>query len=157
GALGALGGGLGTSELEGGGGEASNAEIAGGAAAGLVVGSLLGLLAAHYLCEEAPPPPPPPPPPPAPPARGTKIAELPGANFEFNKANLTAEGKAKLSDAVGIMKQHPTLRVAVEGHTDSIGSEAYNMRLSERRAQTVADFLAENGISRSRMDVKGFG
>jgi OOP family OmpA-OmpF porin len=118
--------------------------------------SLVGLLAAHLLCEEARPPPAPPPPPP-PPARGTKIAEIPGANFEFNKANLTAEGKVKISEAVAIMKQHPTLRVSVEGHTDSIGGDAYNMRLSERRAQTVADFMAENGVSRSRMDVKGFG
>jgi OOP family OmpA-OmpF porin len=156
-ALGALGGGLGVAELEGS-GDPSNGEIAGGAAAGLVAGSLVGLITAHYLCLEAPPPPPPPPPPlPAPPAAGTKIAHLPGAHFAFDKATLTAEGREKVSEAAALLKQHPTLRVSVNGYTDSIGSDAYNLRLSERRAQTVADALVADGIAASRLDVRGFG
>ena len=157
GALGATGGGLGVSESEP---TPSEGEIAGGAAAGLVVGSLLGLVAGHYLCEEATPPPPPPPPPPAavaPPAKGTKIATILGPNFDFDKATLTAEGKSRVREAAALLKQHPTLRVSVEGHTDSVGKDAYNMRLSERRAQTVADLLADEGISKSRLDVRGFG
>ena len=157
-ALGAAGGGLGVSEVEP---TPSKGEIAAGSAAGLVVGSLVGLVAGHYLCEEATTPPPPPPPLPpaaaAPPAKGTRIANIPGPNFEFNKASLTAEGKSRVREAAALLKQHPTLRVSVEGHTDSIGGDAYNMRLSERRAQTVADVLADEGISKSRLDVRGFG
>jgi OOP family OmpA-OmpF porin len=156
GALGALGGGLGVAELEGS-GDPSSGEIAGGAAAGLVAGSLVGLITAHYLCQEAPPPPPPPPPPPAPPPAGTKIAHLPGANFAFGSATLTAEGRANASKAAGMLKQHPTLHVSVDGFTDSIGSEAYNQGLSERRAQAVADALVDDGIARDRLDVRGFG
>lgn len=154
-ALGATGGGLGVSEIEP---TPSKGEIAAGAGAGLLAGGLIGLLAGHYLCEEATPPPPPPPPPAAaPPAKGTKIATLRGPNFDFDKATLTAEGKSRVRDAAALLKPHPTLRVSVEGHTDSIGKDAYNMRLSERRAQTVADQLADEGISKSRLDVRGFG
>ena len=159
-ALGTLAGGLISAYAvnHGDSGGSKNWEIAAGTGAGLLAGSLVGLLAGHLLCEEAaPPPPPPPPPPPAPPARGTKIAHLPGANFAFDKSNLTAEGRARVREAAAVLKQHPTVRVAVNGYTDSIGSDAYNMRLSERRAQTVADALIEDGIARSRLDVRGFG
>jgi len=156
GALGATGGGLGVSEIEP---TPSKGEVAGGAAAGLVVGSLLGLVAGHYLCEEqaTPPPPPPPPAAAAPPAKGTKIATITGPNFDFDKASLTAEGKSRVREAAAVLKQHPTLRVSVEGHTDSVGSDVYNERLSERRAQTVAELLGVEGVSRSRLDVRGFG
>ena len=55
------------------------------------------------------------------------------------------------------MKEHPELRALVEGHTDSIGSEAYNLRLSERRANAVADYMESQGISSSRITTKGWG
>ena len=159
-ALGGVGGGLIASEAvnHGDSGGSKNWEIAGGTAAGVVAGGLVGLLLGHFICrEEAPPPPPPPPPPPAPPAKGTKIAHIPGANFEFNKSNLTAEGRSKIHEASDILKQYPNLRVSVDGYTDSIGSDSYNQRLSERRAKTVADALVADGISASRLDIRGFG
>jgi OOP family OmpA-OmpF porin len=108
-------------------------EIAAGAAAGLVAGGLIGYLIGHYACPEeevvvqkAPPPPPP---------KGTKIAEIPGPNFDFNKSTLTPAGKAKVADAARTLKDNPTIHVEVGGHTDSIGSDGYNQRLSERRAR----------------------
>jgi len=55
------------------------------------------------------------------------------------------------------MKEHSELRALVEGHTDSIGSEAYNLRLSERRANAVADYMESQGISSSRITTKGWG
>jgi len=55
------------------------------------------------------------------------------------------------------MKQHPEVRALVEGHTDSIGSDAYNQRLSERRANAVADYMEAQGISSSRITTKGWG
>ena len=59
--------------------------------------------------------------------------------------------------AVKVMKDKPNMRVSVEGHTDSIGSDAYNQKLSERRAQAVRDYLVSQGIDAARISVKGWG
>jgi OOP family OmpA-OmpF porin len=56
-----------------------------------------------------------------------------------------------------VLKDNPTIHVEVGGHTDSIGSDAYNQKLSERRAQTVATELEHDGISASRLTVRGYG
>jgi len=153
GTLGAVGGGVGVDQIEK---HPDDGERAAGAAAGLVAGGLIGYLIGHYACPEeeervvvTPPPPPP--------AKGTKIAEIPGPNFDFNKATLTPAGKAKVADAAKVLKDNPTVHVEVGGHTDSIGSDAYNQGLSERRARTVADELGRDGISASRLTVRGYG
>jgi len=155
GALGGVGGGLGVSEIEK---NPDNGEIAAGAGIGAAVGATIGALLGNYLCREepAPPPPKPAPPPPPLPAR-TKIDTLTGANFDFNKSTLRPEGKAKIDHAVKVMQEHTDLRVSVEGYTDSIGADAYNEKLSERRAQTVRDYMVEKGISPSRISTRGFG
>jgi outer membrane protein OmpA-like peptidoglycan-associated protein len=139
--------------------DASDGEIAGAAVGGTLVGGLLGFLAGQYICEEpeAAPPPPAPVAAPPPPARGTKIAELTGPNFAFNKATLTPGGRRVVADAARTLKGNPSVHVSVDGHTDSVGSEAYNQKLSERRARAVADALVEDGVDRSRLDVRGFG
>jgi len=154
GALGATGGGLGVAEV---GNEADNGDIAAGAAAGLVAGSIIGFTVGHFVCqpEEAPPPPPPPPPPPA--AAPKRVETLQGANFDFNKAQLKPSGVEKVDHAAQVLKQTPGTHVLVEGHTDSIGSAAYNQKLSERRAQTVRDRLVEDGIDASRITARGLG
>jgi outer membrane protein OmpA-like peptidoglycan-associated protein len=153
-AIGGAAGGVLVSQFENG---PDDGEIAAGAGGGTVGGGLVGYLLGYYLCPEeevaqaAPPPPPPPP------AKGTKIAEIPGPNFEFNKANLTAEGKAKVADASKILKDNPSIHVEVAGHTDSIGSDSYNQKLSERRAETVTNELVKDGISASRLTPRGYG
>jgi OOP family OmpA-OmpF porin len=155
--LGGVGGGLATSETGDG---RTDAERAGGAVGGTIAGGLLGWLVGHYVCEEAPeaaPPPPAPPPPPPPPAARKKIESLTGPSFDFNKATLTAEGRRHVDHAVSLMKESPTLTVVVEGHTDSIGSDAYNMKLSQRRADTVRDYMIKAGISGSRIKTEAFG
>jgi OOP family OmpA-OmpF porin len=153
GALGAVGGGVGVDQIEKG---PDDGERAAGAGAGLVAGSLIGFLVGHAICSE--PEAPPPPPPVAAPPKGTKIMELNGPNFDFNKATLNAGGRAKVAEAARTLKDNPSVNVSVEGHTDSVGSDAYNQRLSERRAQTVADALKAGGVSSSRItDVKGYG
>jgi OOP family OmpA-OmpF porin len=133
-----------------------------GAAAGggAVVGGAIGTLLGHIICdptEEAPPPPPPPAPPPPPPA--PKHIELSADTyFDFDKATLKPAGKERIdADVVRPMKEHPELRALVEGHTDSIGSDAYNQRLSERRANAVADYMESKGIATSRITTKGWG
>jgi OOP family OmpA-OmpF porin len=153
GTLGAVGGGVGVDQIENG---PDDGERAAGAAAGLVAGGLIGYLIGYYACpdeevvvqERVPPPPPP---------KGTKIAEIPGPNFDFDKSTLTPAGKAKVADAARTLKDNPSIHVEVGGHTDSIGSDGYNQRLSERRAKTVADELVHDGISASRLNVRGYG
>jgi outer membrane protein OmpA-like peptidoglycan-associated protein len=142
--------------------DAESGELAAATAGGAVGGGLLGGLGAYLLCEEAPAPPPPavaapPPPPPPAPKKGTKIAELAGPNFDFNKATLTPAGEKMVDGAARTLKDNPSMHVMVAGYTDSVGSDAYNQRLSERRAQAVARRLVDDGVSASRLDVKGFG
>ena len=127
-----------------------------GALAGAAVGTLLG----HLICDPKEETPPPPPvaqiPPPAPP-KGTKLATVGNAFFDFNKANLKPSAEDVLAEAVRTLKQNPDMRVEIDGHTDSIGSAAYNQRLSEKRAQAVKNYLVGQGISASRITAEGMG
>jgi outer membrane protein OmpA-like peptidoglycan-associated protein len=131
--------------------------VRGGAiAGGIVGGGAIGAVLGHLICDpvtEEPKPAPPPPPPPA----GTKISELPGANFDFNKATIKPEGKVKLDEAVALLNKYPDMKVSCDGYTDSIGSDAYNMKLSQRRAEAVVSYLESKGIAASRLTAKGFG
>ncbi len=125
---------------------------------GLVAGALLGALLGHAICDpmKAPPVPPPPPPPLAPPP-GTKLGELGAAHFDFDKANVKPAGAEILNGVVKTLKDHPSVKVDVEGHTDSVGSDAYNLKLSEQRAQAVTNYLVRQGIDSSRLMTKGYG
>ena len=62
-----------------------------------------------------------------------------------------------LNEAVLIMKKNPDLKVEVDGHTDSTGTAAYNMTLSEKRAEAVKKYFVDQGIDPSRLAAKGFG
>ncbi len=138
-------------------------DFATGIGVGVVTGALIGGFFGHCAfdpleVEEIAPPPPPPPPPPvakAPPPR-RKIV-LRGVNFDFDKATIRPDGVVILEEVVVILKDEPAIDVSVDGHTDGIGSEEYNQRLSERRAQAVRDYLAHKGISPSRLRTRGFG
>ncbi len=77
--------------------------------------------------------------------------DLKGVNFDFDKATLRPDAVAILSEATEILKRYPDLRVEVAGHTDSIGTDAYNQKLSERRAKAVYDYLTSNGVDASRL------
>jgi len=75
--------------------------------------------------------------------------------FDFDKYNLKPEGKKALDALVAEMKINQVEEVIVVGHTDSIGTEAYNQKLSERRAKTVADYLVSKGVPAAK--IKAFG
>ena len=77
--------------------------------------------------------------------------DLRGVNFDFDKATLRPDAADTLNEAVAVLKQYPEMRVEVAGHTDLCGAESYNQSLSERRAKTVYDYLASNGIDASRL------
>lgn len=111
-------------------------------------------LEANAVCK--PPPPPPPSPPPPPPAAQKKII-LRGVHFDFNKYNIRPEDAAVLDEAASILKDSPNVRVDVNGYTDSIGSVDYNLRLSEKRADSVVDYLEKQGVSADRLTPHGYG
>lgn len=98
------------------------------------------------------------------------VIDLRGVNFKFDRpktgeSNIeptlqvpTADSIAILDQAVDALNRYPEIKVELNGHTDSIGTDAYNQGLSERRAQIVADYLTSHGIDSSRITaVQGFG
>ena len=106
---------------------------------------------------ECVPPPPPPPPPPLPPPAAHEKVVLRGVHFAFNKATIRSEDMPVLDEAADSLRSSPNTRVNVNGYCDAIGSEEYNMRLSERRADAVAAYLEGKGISADRLIPQGFG
>jgi OOP family OmpA-OmpF porin len=92
------------------------------------------------------------------PLAGEKVLSLTGVNFAFDKADLTADAKEILGQAVTVLKDvDGVVEVRVEGHTDSIGSEAYNMTLSQKRAESVVDYLVSQGIDGNNLIAVGMG
>ena len=85
------------------------------------------------------------------------LFRLQEVSFEFNQATLTQAGRDTLDRVIATLQQRADLRIAVEGHTDPYGRAAYNQGLSERRAQTVVNYLAAGGVATTRMVSKGFG
>jgi outer membrane protein OmpA-like peptidoglycan-associated protein len=86
-----------------------------------------------------------------------KTVVLKGVNFEFNKATLTDDSKIILTRALNALNASPDLNVLIVGHTDNIGSAAYNKKLSFRRAEAVKSWLVRNGIAGKRLSVAGKG
>jgi OOP family OmpA-OmpF porin len=108
----------------------------------------------------APPPPKPaPPPPPAPAPQVQKITLASKALFDFDKAILKPEGKAAIdSEIIAKLPQVQKLElVLVTGHTDRIGTQQYNQKLSERRADAVRDYLVSKGVPRDKIETLGMG
>jgi len=85
------------------------------------------------------------------------IFSLEGVNFATDSAELTSAAEAELGRAIQALAENPGINIRVEGHTDSRGSESYNQSLSEKRAQTVFDYLVMKGVDRGRLSVKGYG
>ena len=82
---------------------------------------------------------------------------LKGVTFEFNSATLTSQATSRLDNVVNALKSSSDIDVLIKGHTDSIDTEAYNLKLSNERAASVKQYLIEHGIDASRLSSKGFG
>ncbi len=89
-------------------------------------------------------------------ARGL-IVNMSDVLFDTAKYTLRPAAREKLAKIGGIVLAHPGLRLEVEGHTDSVGGEEYNQRLSEQRAMSVRDYLVQQGISMNNVAARGFG
>jgi len=98
------------------------------------------------------------------------VIDLRGVNFKFDRPKSgehaieptlqvpTADSVAILDQAVDALNRYPSIKVELDGHTDSVGADAYNQKLSERRAQIVSDYLTAHGVGADRIvAVKGFG
>lgn len=77
--------------------------------------------------------------------------------FEFSKSDLGDSAKKNLNSLITVLNKYPNTNIEIQGHTDSRGTDDYNMGLSVRRATAVRDYLRQNGIIASRMTTKGFG
>jgi OOP family OmpA-OmpF porin len=86
-----------------------------------------------------------------------QIVELRGVHFEFNKATLLLDSKAILDRVALSLQNEPDVKAEIAGHTDSIGSDAYNQKLSEARAQSVVDYLVSKGVPADHLTAKGYG
>jgi outer membrane protein OmpA-like peptidoglycan-associated protein len=135
--------------------EETNAGI--GAGAGIVLGAIAGYTICAMMPETVPPPAAAPPvTKPEPVVKKTVV--LPGVQFAFDRADLGAAAKETLDREIATeLSANSALTVRVEGHTDALGSDAYNQSLSQRRAESVKKYLVDKGISSSRIEAKGLG
>jgi OOP family OmpA-OmpF porin len=79
-------------------------------------------------------------------------------NFDFNKATVRSADEAQLQQAIDFVKKYPGYKISIDGYTDSIGSEKYNLGLSERRAAAVKEYLLKHGVTDgARMKTAGYG
>jgi OOP family OmpA-OmpF porin len=120
------------------------------------------------VCEPPPPPPPPappkaappappPPPPPPPPPGAEKVTFAADALFDFDKYVIKPEAKGKLDDLVSKLAGVTLEVIVAVGHTDWIGTEAYNQGLSERRANAIKQYLVSKGVEANRIYTEGKG
>jgi len=80
-----------------------------------------------------------------------------GVYFDTNKSSINAKSKTNLAKLAGIFKEYPDTNIIVEGHTDSSGDDSYNMSLSQKRANSVTNYLVSQGISKSRITTYAHG
>ena len=77
--------------------------------------------------------------------------------FDTDKFDLKEESKIELGILITLLKNNPTLKIEISGHTDNVGEDKYNMTLSQNRAKSVYDYLIQNGINQNRLTYKGYG
>lgn len=103
------------------------------------------------------PPLPPPLPAPLPPTTERQPISFHSVHFDFDKSNLKPEGKAELDRAAKIMQDNADVVLELQGNTDSVGTDAYNKALGDRRAKTVFEYLKSKGINSSRLKTVSLG
>lgn len=87
----------------------------------------------------------------------TKPQVIENIFYDFDKASLREESKKALDEMVQVLKDNPNITIEMASHTDRIGSDEYNNKLSDRRAKSVVDYLVAHGVSRDRLKPHGYG
>jgi len=83
--------------------------------------------------------------------------QLKNVFFAFNKSDLLPDSYPELNKVADFLKDNPTVEIELAGHTDNVGSDEYNMELSDKRANSVKTYLVSQGISADRLRAKGYG
>ena len=86
-----------------------------------------------------------------------KTLKLAPIHFDFDKSNIRPDAAIELMKVVEVMKQYPSMTIDVRSYTDSRGSAAYNLALSERRAKSTVAWMIKQGIAANRLTYKGYG
>ena len=87
----------------------------------------------------------------------TKPQVIENIFYDYNKATLRPESKAALDSMVQVMNDNPYITIEMASHTDRVGGDEFNLKLSDRRAKSVVDYMIENGIDSARLQFKGYG
>lgn len=82
---------------------------------------------------------------------------LKNINYDFDKSDIRPDAARILDNVLNVMLQNPSLKIELSSHTDSRGKDAYNMKLSQQRAQSAVNYLVSKGVERSRMEARGYG
>jgi len=86
-----------------------------------------------------------------------KLLQLSTIYFDFNKYNIRNDSKVEVEKVIAAMEKYPSLRIKVNSHTDSRGKDAYNLWLSQKRAEATVNYMISQGIAKERVDSEGFG
>ncbi len=86
-----------------------------------------------------------------------KVLKIENIYFDYDKSNIRKDAAEQLAKIVAIMKEYPTMKVDVRLHTDSRGSDKYNLALSQRRAKSTIKWIVSHGIKKNRITGKGYG
>lgn len=129
-----------------------------GAATGAVAGAAIGaLLCADRSPEPVAEPEPMPEPEPAPVQEFEPVTLSSDVTFAFDSSELRPGAEYELNQVAATLNENPEIRVTIAGHTDSIGSNQYNLGLSQERADSVASYLMSQGVAADRMRAVGYG
>ncbi|MCP1995567.1 OmpA family protein [Flavobacterium sp. HSC-61S13] len=86
-----------------------------------------------------------------------KVLKLQPIYFDFDKSNIRPDAAVELAKVVEVLREYPTMKIDVRSHTDSRGKDAYNLKLSDRRAKSTIAWIVDQGIDKSRISGKGYG
>ena len=86
-----------------------------------------------------------------------KLLQLSTIYFDFNRYNIRKDSEVEVEKVIAAMEKYPSLRIRVNSHTDSRGKDAYNLWLSQKRAESTVNYMISKGISKSRVDSEGYG
>ena len=82
---------------------------------------------------------------------------LDNVHFDFDKASLRSDSYDQLTELLEYLQRHEAIRIEIAGHTDNVGTDTHNLRLSQERANTIRDYLVRKGIKLTRLTAKGYG